>query len=83
MEAAQIYLRSAMAHRSLGNAIRAPGALLGESFRDRVARDTRLRPPSELDWLAGVWDSEDLLRLNGKGRGPGGVRSETQNLTYW
>jgi glycosyltransferase involved in cell wall biosynthesis len=79
--ASQVYLRSALTDRSLGNATRAAGALLGEAFRDRVARDTRARPTCELDWLAGVWDSEEVLRLSG--RQPGGVRSETQNLTYW
>ena len=60
--AAQVYLRSAVTDRSLGSATRAAGALLGESFRDRVARDTRSRPRSELDWLAGVWDSERCWR---------------------
>ena len=79
--AAQVYLRSAVTHRNLGSATRAAGALLGESFRDRVARDTRGRPRSELDWLAGVWDSEEVLGLNG--RQPGGVRSQAQNLPYW
>jgi glycosyltransferase involved in cell wall biosynthesis len=79
--ASRVYLRSALTDRSLGNATRAAGALLGEAFRDRVARDTRRRPTCELDWLAGVWDSEEVLRLSGGE--PGGVRSETQNLTYW
>ncbi len=75
--AAGVYLRSAVAHRNAGNAVRAAGALLGEDFRDRFARDTRGRPNRELGWLAGVWDGEALPLHEG------GVRSHAQNLTYW
>ena len=75
--AAGVYLRSAVAHVNAGNAVRAAGALLGEDFRDRFARDTRGRPRHELGWLAGAWDS-DALPLYG-----GGVRLSAQNPTYW
>jgi glycosyltransferase involved in cell wall biosynthesis len=53
--AASVYLRSAIAHRNPGNAVRAAGALLGEEFRDRVARDTRGIVQPELAWLGGFW----------------------------
>jgi glycosyltransferase involved in cell wall biosynthesis len=79
--AARVYLHSAISDRSPGNAGRGAAALLGESFRDRFARDTRGRPPAQLDWLAGVWESEELLRLNGALTG--GVRPRAQNLTHW
>lgn len=75
--AAGVYLRSAISHQNPGNAVRAASALLGEDFRDRFARDTRGRPQHELAWLAEAWDV-DGVPLRG-----GGVRSRTQNLTYW
>jgi glycosyltransferase involved in cell wall biosynthesis len=53
--AARVYLRSAIAHRNPGNAVRAAGVLLGEEFRDRFARDTRGIEQQELAWLGRVW----------------------------
>ena len=46
----------ALGHRrpQRGNAVRAPAALLGEGFRDRFARDTRI-PVGEVWWLLDVW----------------------------
>jgi glycosyltransferase involved in cell wall biosynthesis len=75
--AAGVYLRSALAHRNAGNAVRAAGALMGEGFRDRFARDTRRRPRHELSWLEEVWDA-DALPVREEG-----VRSGAQNSTYW
>lgn len=75
--ASGIYLRSAIAHRNAGNAVRAAGVLLGEDFRDRFARDTRGLEREEVGWLADVWEG-DGPPLRG-----GGVRSPTQNPSHW